>query len=822
MQKLELLAPAGGPKPFWAAVAAGADAIYCGLGNDFNARRSADNFSDQSFKEACEYAHLAGVRVYVTCNIVIKSHEMLDALALIYKAHQLGADAFIIQDWGLFDVVRHLWPELECHISTQANIHDRRGVEFAYRRGAQRVTLSRELSLPEIEEISQAGCELEVFSHGALCICYSGLCLLSSLSGDRSANRGQCAQPCRMVYELVDDKGKVWNAKGNQRLLCPRDCATIDYIQELTQAGAASLKIEGRMKAPEYVWSVISAYRDVIDQVEAGKTPDLDGARQLVSRAFNRGFTHEYLDGASDNAMMSYERSNNRGQLVGSVVSSRKLPSLKVKRGGQNGGRDRQRTLTQAEVGVVVDQPVGKGDLLEVRPLDAPEEFLVGAALGTAAAGSEVTMICSRPMPEGSVVRLIRSQSALDQVEAAASKPYPRLRSVNVDIYAHLGEPLRVALTCVDGCAQAKATGPCLETARTRAVSAQDLVEHVCRMGQTPFVPCEVKVDLEGEIGIGFSQVHKVRQLAVEQLMDRLCSQKVELEPSPKRFGELKQLMGLEGKRDASGQKCQPSLACLCDTKEQVTAALAAGCDQVFVNSQLYLSGNWPDSVGVWLEEVSRSEDLKVQDQAAHQAPQVCVSTISQVSLMDQLGRPFQTSHHLPVHNPYAARFLHEVGAQVLWLSGELTLREIEQVIAKAPAGCQFGLTIWGNPQVMTTEHCILQASGGCIHDCERCKLRKKTMFLKDRKGNLLPVRTLENGRSQLFLADCLDLVPDLPDLISVCVSRFLMDGRLAEPQRLAQEIKRVRQALVTAREGGRMPGRESGATVCHLYTGIG
>ena len=249
--QMELLAPAGGPAPFTAALAGGADAIYCGLGNNFNARRGADNFDDESFARACRQAHLAGARVYVTVNVVVKWDEMQRVLRLIRRAWILGADAFIIQDWGLMAQVRQTWPEIECHVSTQANIHDTRGVAACKKLGVGRVTLSRELTKEEISAISKLGVELECFGHGALCFCYSGICHMSSMRGDRSANRGACAQPCRLPYELLNSKHEVVSMGGIDRLLCPKDYCTIDDVPDMIEAGVGSLKIEGRMKRVE-------------------------------------------------------------------------------------------------------------------------------------------------------------------------------------------------------------------------------------------------------------------------------------------------------------------------------------------------------------------------------------------------------------------------------------------------------------------------------------------------------------------------------------------------------------------------------------------
>ncbi|MDY4918251.1 MAG: peptidase U32 family protein, partial [Collinsella sp.] len=452
----ELLAPAGGPEPFAAALAAGADAIYCGMGS-FNARRKATNFTDEAFEQACRAAHLAGSRVYVTVNIVIKQSEMSDALQLIHRCSTLGADAFIIQDWGLFFEVKRTMPGIETHISTQANIHDDRGTIWCREQGADRVTLSRELSIDEIAAIHDAApdVDLEVFSHGAICFCYSGLCLLSSFAmAGRSANRGMCAQPCRLPYELIDENGRTLSPAGRERALCPRDTNTSQLVRRLYDAGAASLKLEGRMKAPDYVYSIVDVYRHQIDDMLAGAVVDKDedAARQRqLKRCFNRDFTHAYQDGTSGDEMMSYERSNNRGELVGEVVSSRRLEDELVRRGGSEGGRERMRRLTRAEVEIRLDQPVGEGDLLELRPVEDPSQFLTVRAERAASAGETIACRASRPVPAGSVARVIRSQAAMDAAARVSGLEVPRRRPVTVSVRARLGEPFSVTLACTDG-----------------------------------------------------------------------------------------------------------------------------------------------------------------------------------------------------------------------------------------------------------------------------------------------------------------------------------------------------------------------------------
>ena len=340
-KNVELLAPAGNMECLHAAVKAGADAVYLGAGH-FNARRGADNFSLENLAEACDYAHLRGVKIYLTLNTVVLPSELPDALELARQAYRCGVDAFIVQDIGISIELSRIMPDVEVHVSTQMNIHDEDGLRAAAALGATRVTLARELSLSEIARLhelaEELGVELESFAHGALCICYSGQCFMSSLVGGRSANRGRCAQACRLPYELHNRAlHKTLDAPG-EHLLSPKDLCTANVIPELLQAGVASLKIEGRMKSPEYVQAVVGVYRAVIDRVEAAiardgidsvvssDAPELrasEAEMNVLSEAFSRGFTTAYLEGKRGNEIMSYGRPNNRGVFVGRVAKVR-------------------------------------------------------------------------------------------------------------------------------------------------------------------------------------------------------------------------------------------------------------------------------------------------------------------------------------------------------------------------------------------------------------------------------------------------------------------------------------------------------------------
>lgn len=813
--KPELLAPAGGPEPFYAALAAGADAIYCGMGS-FNARRKADNFTDDTFEAACRAAHLAGSRVYVTVNIVIKDEEMGEALALVDRCWKLGADAFIIQDWGLFFEIRRLMPEVETHISTQANIHDARGTAWCKAAGADRVTLSRELSIDEIAAIHRAvDIELEVFSHGAICFCYSGICLLSSFtSRGRSANRGMCAQPCRLPYELIDETGRSWSKPGRERALCPRDTCTADMLPRLLDAGSHALKLEGRMKAPDYVHSIVSAYRAQLDDILAGREISQETAQaryRQLKRCFNRDFTCEYQEGRSGDEMMSYERSNNRGQIVGEVLGSKPLGNTK---GLKPDDKRRRAAWTRLRL----SEPVGKGDLLELRHDDEFEQFLTAIAPEDAAAGDVIECRTARPMPAGALVRLIRSQAALDAAEAALKRPVARKRAVDVRVVARLGQPFAVELTCIDDPAlSGRAAGLIVEAAKTRAVMADDLIEHVGRMGSSPFEAVSFEIELDEGCGMGFSAVHKVRAAACEAL------ERVVLAPYAERVNHLMVQSDPVCPADLNdlGEVCA-----LVTSLNAAAAARKAGAARVYMTvDDLLAEGLSPASCSAEgvipvLDEVSREADHERLDPWFTPGAPAAVGTISELALGAEIGSVVELRSCIPAHNVPCMRELAARGAHAAWLSPELTLAEIER-IAPQRGEMTLGLMVLGVPRVMTSEHCILQVAGACIHDCANCRLRARDFKLKNIDGRMLPVRTGLNGRSHLYDGVQLDATPQIPQLLRAGVTRFLVDGTLMNIDMLSRSVARTNRALEAARSGRtpdkRLPGTSSGC----LFQGV-
>lgn len=404
----ELLAPAGGLDQMLAAIAAGADAIYAGLGG-FNARVSAHGFTDNEFARGCAVAHAHGVRVYVTLNVFVFDDELSDAVVLGAHALELGADALIVADAGLACALRAAIPGVEIHLSTQAGVHSEGAVRLAADElGVERVTTARELTVDEIAALCATGVPIEVFCHGAICIGYSGACEFSALRRGRSAMRGDCTQPCRLSYDLVDEAGQSVAAVEGDRLLCPRDYLGIAHLPELVDAGVASLKIEGRMKNPDYVFNVVRVWRRALDMLCDGAW-DPNAVEELereLGRSFNRGFTDAYLRGRSGAELMSFERAINQGVRVGRLVA-----------------------VGHEEVTVELDAAVAAGDTLEIRFYpgvdarpDAPKRWPQVPCPVDAAAGKRIVVHCKRKVDAGCEVYLIRSAGVLDQTAAVLER----------------------------------------------------------------------------------------------------------------------------------------------------------------------------------------------------------------------------------------------------------------------------------------------------------------------------------------------------------------------------------------------------------------
>lgn len=814
-KKVELLAPAGNMACLHAAVKAGADAVYLGAGH-FNARRGADNFSLENLAEACDYAHLRGVKIYLTLNTVVLPSELPDALELARQAYRCGVDAFIVQDIGISIELGRIMPDVEVHVSTQMNIHDEDGLRAAAALGATRVTLARELSLAEIaalhEVAEELGVELESFAHGALCICYSGQCFMSSMVGGRSANRGRCAQACRLPYELHNRAlRKNLDAPG-EHLLSPKDLCTADLIPELLQAGVASLKVEGRMKSPEYVQAVVGVYRAVIDRVEAAiaqqgidavaasDAPELratEEERSVLSEAFSRGFTTAYLTGKRGNEIMSYGRPNNRGVFVGRVAKVR-----------------------EGLVFIDPETELHTGDLIEFWTNRGHFVHTIGE-FKTDRAG-RVFFPVERAVGKGDRVFRVRNAEAafVDDEKLPAV-------AVNARAELHIGQPAQ--LTFAAQGAEVTVEGPVVEAARTKAITEEEAREHIDRMGSTPFYLASLEVNLDEGVGMGFSMLHKLRSRAAEELQEAVLEQyharKLGRTPS-RAFAPVV-------------RKGWCKVAALATNPACARAAKRAGADLIYVPAANYRRGEaviagqlsdtaeqagYPKQCIPVLPTVSQMFDEEKRNgfdiwKRVKEEKPVMVENLGQLLHATEMGAAPEVGPHIPVTNKLDLQAMADLGAQRVWLSPELSLVQIEELGDMAPM--PLGLTIMGQTELMVTEHCLLMSQGPCNQKCAECARRKSPHYLKDRKGYEMPVITDCTGRSHLYNAVQMDVAHLMPEIIGAGVSTVLVDATMMNVKETTEKVARAVRARDIAQKDGNKVSKAEGATSGHLFRGV-
>lgn len=318
MKKVELLSPAGNMETLLAAIKGGCDAVYLG-GKAFGARAFAKNFDDNELKEAVKICHLYGVKIYVTANILVYENEIKEFLNYLKFLYEIGVDAVIMQDLGMMALAHKLIPNLEIHASTQINCHNKESIDFLKKIGVSRVVLARELSSEEIKDLGSK-MEIEVFVHGALCVSYSGNCLFSSLNGGRSGNRGMCAGSCRLPYDLLKDGKEV--KEDGKYLLSTKDLCLASNLKDVLDLGVSSLKIEGRMKSPEYVEYVTHVYRRLIDEYYKNGNPQIRKEEILnLKKLFNRTFTAGYM---FDDNIYNIKSPNHLGSYLGEIIKIEK------------------------------------------------------------------------------------------------------------------------------------------------------------------------------------------------------------------------------------------------------------------------------------------------------------------------------------------------------------------------------------------------------------------------------------------------------------------------------------------------------------------
>jgi putative protease len=794
---VELLAPAGSEAALIAAVNNGADAVYVGL-RELNARRGADNLDLEGLERACRFAHLRGARVYLTANILIMPEEFSGALTMVDAAWAAGIDAVIVQDFGLMRALRQALPEVRVHASTQINAHAPDTVDALAALGVSRVTLAREVPLAGIAAIVEASpVEVESFVHGALCYCYSGQCLMSSAIGGRSANRGLCAQPCRLPYTLIGERGEA--AVPGRHLLSPKDLAGIAHLPALIASGVAALKIEGRMKAPEYVAVVTHVYRAALDRALAA--PDTfavtDAEWALLDEAFSRGFTDGYLVGDTGNELMSYQRPNNRGVLVGRVTAV--------------GDAWAELALERAiDAEDTIESWTGRG-----RTGQRVGELTVdGHARSSASAGSRVRLTLSERVAEGDRVFRVANAAML----AAARRTFEgsgvsevRATPVVLGVELRVGEPHRVTATA--GGATASAEGPVVEAARTKAVTLDEVVEQIGRLGGSGYEAERWDIDLDHGVGIGFSALHHARRDALAAL------DASRLRPWA---GRTTRNPALPQPPTPARRAARAAVVVSVPDVERALAALEAGAGSALLRVTATDDVEaLPDRVEALLPRIATAHEAVALLGWARAGARITVGTLGALRDGAALGASVAADWTLNIANAWSAAALADFGARMVWASPELSGRRLKALASASPV--PVGVLVFGRLELMIAEHCVLRAIGPCDRRCDRCARRAGRWVLRDEKGYEFPVTTDRSGRAHIANSVTLDLTRALDEVLEAGVSAV----RIEITDEPVSEVARIVRAVVGAVESvsaGIAPPTEpiaSPATSGHFFRGV-
>ncbi len=799
---VELLAPAGSREALVAAVENGANAIYL-AGNAFGARAYASNFDREALREAIHFAHLRKVAIHVTVNTIVADEEMgplRDYLRFLYEA---GADAVLVQDLGVARVAHETVPDLPLHASTQMSVSSLEGVRALAELGFTRVVLARELSLKEIRHIcAHAPVEIETFMHGALCVCYSGQCLMSSMIGGRSGNRGRCAQPCRLPYTLVDEKGQdVLGDKAGSYLLSPRDLSTIDVIPDLIEAGVSSLKIEGRMKRPEYVATVVRTYREAIDTYYAGKGYVVtQEERDDLAQIFNRDFTTAYLEGRPGKAMMSDRRPNNRGLLIGRVTAyDWDARIVTVKLSGRLGLGD------QVDFWVKVGGRV-TATISSLRDAE-------GREVEEGQAGDTVSFAIPSAVRDHDRVFKVYDARLMERAkETYASGAPVRRIPVAIAVRAAIGEPLTVTLCDAEGHRGEGRTDFIGESARKRPLSEEIIRKQVSRLGTSVYEMKSLHCDIAGEVMVPMSEINEARRKAVEAL-DALRLKEIEARehrPEPK-FTD----------RIARPTPKKADFLVAVDTLGKAEAALAAGADGILFGGESYehrviapeeyerawqmareagarIDFNTPRIVH---DDQQKHAERLLAAFAAFPPDAVHVHNIAMLALVRRLTDfAIHADYSLISYNKQTLAFLKDYGASGATLSPELTAKEIRQLAKESPL--PLTCIVHGRLELMVSNYCVTGSflggcgEGPCTQPCTRGHFA-----LKDRKDALFPLAMDQFCHMHVLNSKVLSMMPHAMKFRAAGIETMQIEAKAMGEKEIAAIVKAYRKAMAFPEE---------------------
>lgn len=752
----ELLAPVGSFDALKAAVQNGANAVYLG-GKEFSARASANNFDREELKEAVKYAHIRNVKVFVTANTLIKQNEIDDFVEYIKYLYDIDIDAVILQDIGMAKLIKSLLPDFELHASTQMVAHSLEDVLYLQNIGFDRVVLARELNIEEIEHICKnTNVDIEIFVHGALCVCYSGQCLMSSMIGNRSGNRGRCAQPCRQKYELIDINTGEKIFTDGEYLLSPRDLNTIEEIDKVIDAGVHSLKIEGRMKRPEYVGTVIRSYRETIDKYIDDKVMDIsEDTMNNLYTIFNRKFTKGYILGEVGVDIMNSNRPNNMGLYIGKVVDyNRKAKRLKImlentlKKGdGIN--------LGGGTIGRIIksnNQIVDRGERGELIELD-----FIGEA------------------KKGQIVYKTSDSDLLNSVKKSFEEDIENIKiPIDAKIQLNLGkEPILYLKDNLNN--EIYVTSEkIVEKAMKVALSEEKVISQLSKLGNTSYILDNIDVEIDENVSLPISILNQLRRDAIEKLNE----ERVKIKGRSFKNKKVKYIPKLvNGNNDIKLRVKVKSI-------EQLKVAMEYDIDAIYyedINSleeakkiaegKIKLIYSTPrilrNNEYNMFNKIVKDEKLSIQ-----------ASNLGCVNLFKK--NELYIDSYLNSFNSETINHYENEGAKAICISQELNLTEIKQMLKYT--GVDIESVTYGYTPLMISEYCPM---GVLVRDCKKNKrssvCNKSLYALKDSKEEVYRLSQDMFCRTSIYNSKPLCVLEDLDELNNSGINIFRLDFTFEE-----------------------------------------
>ena len=766
---MELLAPAGTMENFMAALESGADAIYLG-GKVFNARAHAANFGIDELREAVRLAHILDVSVYVTVNILIGDTELKDLEQYIKDLDSIGVDAIIVQDLAVAEIAKRVAPNIHLHGSTQMTAATLDAVRFYESLGFTRVVLARELSLKEIQHICKhCKAEIEVFVHGALCVCYSGQCLMSSFIGGRSGNRGACAQPCRLPYELLDSKGASVLPKHEAYLLSPKDLNYSEHMNELVAAGVTSFKVEGRMKKVSYVRQVIGTYREILDEASIH-----ENQRKALASGFNRGFSTAYLEDTVGRQMMTVVAPNHQGKPIGESYTKK------------------------GEVYLSLTEPIEQGSLVKILQSNGSVTYYTVDDEWTCVSD---TLYKGRPA-EGLAVGQLYLASTPKNTKSRGLQEFTRKYDMSVYLsVGSNGETNYTELTAIlDSGLSVTVTNEYVPAIANKVpTSLEKVTEQLGRLGNTLFRLSYVDIP-DGPYMWPASVLNALRRDAVTALETALITHHVESWQALQVTGDVD--YGFKAQHELSYDTC-PMISARVDEIEGVKAAISGGAQKiVFGGDRL---SRTPYALSIY-DEVAR---------LCAQSDVICTFATPRVVKDDEVeaykhtleaivqAHPDSISIHVPqallwlrelgytgaieadtglnIFNTPTLHFWEQLHISCVNPSQELTLKQITELAKHSHVPIE--TMIHGYTEMMISEYCAIASfvgTGSKVNCPMPCV--KESYSLKDRKGEIFPIRTDPYCRMHIMNSHEMDMRAYVPMLLQKGISILRVDGRHMKP----------------------------------------